>query len=78
MPEYSKNEVKLFRSINPKWTTEKLEQMTSPILFYNMLAVHAFAYNLQGNHIEALRRALHHLHENRYRGNEEFEKLIEF
>ena len=50
----------------------------NPLHVYEYAAIKVFAEGEQGPHIDALRRALSHLGNCKYRGNAEFDKLIEF
>jgi hypothetical protein len=74
----SPNEVKLFKSIkclNPEMLKVAFEH---PIKVYEYAAIKVFSEGEQGPHIDALRRAVSHLGNCKYRGNDEFDKLIEF
>ena len=77
----SPNEIKLFSavdSISLAFRQAVLNGAIDVMDAYKYFTLAVFANNETGGHVEALRRAMKHFSECKYRGNPEFEKLIEF
>lgn len=75
-PDYSPNEVKLFEALGH---SKYILNGVNPIALYDIAALKAFRENLQGQTIEALRRATKAIHGCKvYRMTPEFDNLLEF
>jgi hypothetical protein len=73
--DYSQNELKLFGAFN---LAHLVTHLPAPSL-YRLAVEEAFLKNLQGPHVEALRRGANAMQEMKpYRKTPEFDKLVEF
>lgn len=78
--DLSPNERKLIAAIDPDgyWLTIEARGSIMVPMLLQLLGGVMFVQNRQGPEVEALRRAPGHLARGGYRGNAEYEKLIEF
>lgn len=76
---YTNAELKLIRACSLKYLNLVKVTDINPTSLYDMLAIDMFVGNVQGPHIDALRRAVGAIHScNPYRWTPEFDKLCEF